>query len=104
MSYWEESHKQESFRDFLDFWHGCILCSCDHGCNEWIVKNAGKAFLIMEKLVNQNYPSCDEIIQKHSKDVTIGIWEENIEKVRKDFKERHKKDENGKDNQNSESE
>lgn len=48
--YWERMETQPSIKDWLEMWHGCVACACDHGCNQWLAKNGAKSSLIMEAL------------------------------------------------------
>ena len=84
MTYWEQQSKQPSFKDWLDFWEGCIICSCDHGCNGWIVKNSGKAYSIIKALQEgKSEDYLDGLAQKEDIDVGWQVW--------KDLRKRSKK-------------
>jgi hypothetical protein len=39
-----------TYGDFKDEMEGCIMCACDHGCNQWLARNAVKMLAIMEQL------------------------------------------------------
>lgn len=48
--YWKKMEVQPSFKEWLEFWNGCVHCGCDHGCNQWIMEQnarAGLLFMIM---------------------------------------------------------
>lgn len=48
--YWTQMETQPNFDVWLGFYEGCVLCGCDHGCNQWIAENHAKislAFRIM---------------------------------------------------------
>jgi hypothetical protein len=73
--YWEDSKRQPSFKEWLAMWHGCVLCNCDHGCNQWIVENAPKAYLLFEGLrQGQTAEFLDKIAQEHINVPHTQIW------------------------------
>jgi hypothetical protein len=54
--YWKEMEAQPSYREWREFFEGCIACSCDHGCNEWILEQSKKAMLFL-RIMHKNSPT-----------------------------------------------
>lgn len=66
--------------NFLDYWEGCTLCACDHGCNSFILQNAVKMQAILEALVKGvSGDELDLLVQRDEKefvdDLHSSIWE-----------------------------
>lgn len=80
--YWEELKVQPDLDTWLDNWHGCFMCGCDHGCNGWLVQNAGKAYRIIEALQKDNTQNLDSIVQKHINEVNLSIVEDSHERIK----------------------
>lgn len=90
MDYWKEQDKQPSLEKWLNFWYGCVLCNCDHGCNEWIVKNASKAHAIISGLLkNEQVENLDKLVQRDILEVNSEfhkkVWD-NAKKEQDSFK------------------
>jgi hypothetical protein len=74
--YWEAKNRQPSYNDWLEEWHGSVLCACDHGCNQWLAENAGKAHeLLLALQKGATEMELDAIVQKHVSEVNIAIVE-----------------------------
>jgi hypothetical protein len=72
--WWESRNKAPNYSAWLDDWHSSIICACDHGCNQWLAENAGKAhelLLAMQKGATEM--ELDAIVQKHVSEVNIAI-------------------------------
>jgi hypothetical protein len=77
MGYWDDARKQPSVKDWLEFWHGCVICNCDHGCNGWIIENAGKAYRLLQASLNgKSEDFLDSVVQQGVSDVTNLIHKE----------------------------
>jgi hypothetical protein len=75
--FWEAENKKATFAEWLDAMRGCKMCNCDHGCNQWIVSNAGKTVRLFEALAAGAPPEeLDRIVQMHTKEVNRGMYEE----------------------------
>lgn len=48
--YWKESEVKPDFKTWLDFYEGCIMCGCDHGCNQWIKEQEARNALAIRML------------------------------------------------------
>lgn len=75
--YWEEQKKMPTFAEFVDTWHGSMMCACDHGCNGWLLENAGKAYRIFQAQARgATVEELDAIVQRHVNDVAKEIRKE----------------------------
>ena len=87
-NYWEDSKKQPDLKTWLEFYHGCLICACDHGCNQWVAENAGKAYILIESLQKgQSLGFCDGVVQTDVADINNDIFQAMWE----DMKKRSKK-------------
>lgn len=78
--FWEDQKKQADFAMWLDNLRGSVLCDCDHGCRGWIADNGAKALKIIELLNKDSkdkISALNEIVQKHTSDVAVEVWNEN---------------------------
>jgi hypothetical protein len=81
--YWESKNKKPNYHAWLVEWHGCVICACDHGCNQWLAENAGKAFSLLEALDRKaSAEELDTIVQKHVSEVTGDIFKKAFEEER----------------------
>lgn len=77
MDYWESLKVMQDFEDFKENWYGCMMCACDHGCNGWLLQNAGKALRVFEAVQKGATPAeLDAIVQQNADDVYIQIRKE----------------------------
>lgn len=89
--FWENEKRKSTFAEWLETLRGSKMCNCDHGCNQWIVENAGKTVRLFEAIAaGAPAEELDRIVQMHTKEVNRGMYEE----VRAEAKaKRQKKDE-----------
>lgn len=52
--YWKSLEIQPSFENWKEFYEGCLMCGCDHGCNEWIFENRSKIAILFRILSKPN--------------------------------------------------
>lgn len=79
--YWDGQCKQPTFKDFLDCLEGCIICRCDHGCNQWVIENSAKTLHLMKaQQEGVSTEKLDEICQKHAKEFIDILWETLLER------------------------
>lgn len=85
--YWENSKKQPNFKDWMDFLEGCLLCACDHGCNQWIAQNGGKMLRIAKEAQSVlSSEKLDVIVQADTDLVNSQIWRERFDRKDNDRK------------------
>lgn len=58
---------QPSFKEWQDFFEGCVGCHCDHGCNQWVAEQSSKVVLFMRILSNKGSTSLDRVAQMELK-------------------------------------
>lgn len=44
--YWDDLKTSSDFETWRHAWDGSLACACDHGCNQWLKEQQGKASLI----------------------------------------------------------
>lgn len=89
----------ETYREFKAEWEGCIFCACDHGCNQWLARNAAKILAFVTELEQGEKVSTaylDDMAKKPAQEYGKELWQNRIKKVRAEMKAR--KDKNEKDN------
>lgn len=59
--YWQKMETQDSLRDWMEFYQGCLACDCDHGCRGWIFENRVKTMLIMRILAGNGDTNLDRV-------------------------------------------
>ena len=90
-SYWEQMEVQESFKEWFEFYEGCITCACDHGCNQWLAEQVCRTALVMRVLKDQNATtSLDKLVSMPLKKVNriwhrISMW--NCERFNRKLRE-----------------
>lgn len=96
MSYWEEQKKQPNFKAWLDFYNGCLICDCGHGCRNWLEEQRSKAALIMEVQNNKSATTCvDKIAQmdpKRADDIWVRIMWWRSDKLNRELREQEEKE------------
>lgn len=69
--FWEFAEKQEDFISqfhvWMDYWEGCVMCACDHGCNQFLLENAAKMVAIL-RAANSYTAQQDELSALAKKD------------------------------------
>lgn len=79
--YWESQKTMPNFADFMDSWHGSMMCACDHGCNGWLLQNSGKAYRVFQAVTRgATAEELDAIVQKHVTEINVEIRKEMWEK------------------------
>lgn len=48
--YWKKTEVQPNVDEWLSYWEGCLICACDHGCNQWVKEQGHRAALIMRAM------------------------------------------------------
>ncbi len=48
--YWKRTEVQPDVDRWLNFYEGCVHCSCDHGCNQWVFEQRARAALLMRAM------------------------------------------------------
>lgn len=75
--YWESLRKAENFADFMDTWHGCWACACDHGCNGWMLENSAKAYRIFQAVAKgATAAELDVIVQTSATEIKSELRKE----------------------------
>jgi len=71
---WSDDSAKD-FKSWQGEWDGCMMCACDHGCNQWLVKNQSKASLVMRVLSSKGSTKLDKIVQmSNQKANKIWFW------------------------------
>lgn len=52
--YWKQMETHDTFKEWKEFYDGCLMCGCDHGCNQWIVEQRAKIALFFRVLGQSN--------------------------------------------------
>jgi len=72
--YWKDKETQPNIKAWLEEWHGCVACACDHGCNQWLAQNGAKSSLIMEALKKKKPKAdLDKLAQMPIQD-SYAVW------------------------------
>jgi hypothetical protein len=75
------SHKDvnTTYEGFKAEWEGCIMCACDHGCNQWLARNAAKMLAITEELrrYSNDMPmsAADKLAQTPADEFGKRLWQ-----------------------------
>lgn len=87
--FWKFAEKQPDFishfHTWMDYWEGCVLCACDHGCNQFLLANAAKAAALLR--ARGNAESLDELNQLAMKDegeFSTELWKRSFDRASKD--------------------
>ena len=51
---WKATETQKDFQSWLSFYEGCLMCACDHGCNQWVKEQTQRAALLFRILSKPN--------------------------------------------------
>lgn len=73
-SYWKEMETQPTFKEWKEFYDGCVMCNCGHGCQQWIKEQQGKMSLLFEVLSNPNSTTKPDKIAQMSPERANKIW------------------------------
>lgn len=89
--YWQQMEKQPDFNAWKDFYDSCLMCGCDHGCNEWIKEQRTKISLILSILSNPNATTKLEKVTQMDPKKADQIWYRiqwwKMEKFNRDLRE-----------------
>lgn len=61
--YWKSQEVQPTFKEWQSFMEGCVMCQCDHGCNQWMLEQRSKIALFMRILSTKGNTSLDKLAQ-----------------------------------------
>jgi len=81
--FWEFAEKQDdyrgAFRTWIDYWEGCCLCACDHGCNQFLQENAAKAAALLSaaSTTDTTMTTLDAMARKDEKEFLVELWKRN---------------------------
>jgi uncharacterized protein YutD len=85
--FWEFAEKQEDFISAFDtwisYWEGCVLCHCDHGCNQFILENAAKMAAILRARNSYSYlmDELNDMAKRDESEFRTELWKENYRKA-----------------------
>lgn len=84
--YWHFARKQPDFQGefltWISYWEGCVLCHCDHGCNQFVLENAAKAAaLLRTRGISEDMDWLNELAQKDEAEFRTDLWKENYRKA-----------------------
>ena len=71
----------EYYEEFLSEWEGCIVCGCDYGCNQWLIRNSAKMLFFVDEL--NNYTQKIDALNKLAKKPAQKYNSELYEKLKK---------------------
>lgn len=82
--YWEFARKQPDFKgefeDWIEYWEGCVLCGCDHGCNQFVLENAAKASALI-KAARTEFPDIlNELAMRDEREFRTELWKASYNK------------------------
>lgn len=61
--YWQKMEIQPSFKEWKEFYDGCLMCACDHGCNQWLKEQQARASLLFDAISTPGSTKPDKIAQ-----------------------------------------
>ena len=52
--YWKTTETQKDFKSWLEFYEGCLMCACDHGCSQWVKEQQHRAAILFRIISKPN--------------------------------------------------
>ncbi len=71
--YWKTKETAKDFKSWLSEWEDCLVCACDHGCNQWVKEQGHRAALLFRILSTKGNTSLERVTQIPLKEVDQ-IW------------------------------
>jgi len=71
---WQREEVQPTAQAWLDYYDGCMMCACDHGCNQWIEEQKYRTSLLMRILLTPNATTSADKVARLPLQRVMNIW------------------------------
>ena len=64
----------DSYKDWKSNYDGCLMCACDHGCNQWVASQSRRTSLILRILTKKDSNTSLDKVVKMTDERVNWLW------------------------------